>query len=98
MYGTIARMRLRDGQEARLRDAITRMESRPVDGYIASHVYRMDSDRRDLMLAVLFRDRESYVRNAEDPAQDEEFRRLRDLLESDPEWHDGEVIWSSATT
>jgi hypothetical protein len=98
MYGTIARLRLREGQEARLRDAVERMESRPVDGYVASHVYRMDDDPRDLMLAVLFRDRESYQRNADDPAQDAEYRAIRELLASDPEWHDGEVIWSSTTS
>jgi hypothetical protein len=98
MYGTIAHLRVRKGEEDRLRDAMVRMERRPVRGFISSHVYRLDSDPQELMLAVLFEDRESYVRNADDPAQDLEFRRLRELLERDPEWHDGEVIWSSATT
>jgi hypothetical protein len=97
MYGTVARLRMRAGQEARLHEAMTNMESRPVDGYVASYVYRLDDDPRNLMLAVLFRDRESYRRNADDPRQDEEYQALRALLESDPEWHDGEVIWSSAT-
>jgi hypothetical protein len=35
------------------------------------------------------------LRNAEDPAQDATYRKLRELPESDPEWHDGEVLWSS---
>ena len=46
------------------------------------------------MLAVLFTDRDAYVRNADDPAQDVQFRELRQLLERDPEWNDGEVIWT----
>jgi hypothetical protein len=96
MYGTIARLRIRKGAEARLHDVMNTMEGRPVAGFIGSYVYRMDGDPQDLMLAVLFTDRESYVRNADDPAQDREFRALRQLLESDPEWHDGEVIWSWA--
>jgi hypothetical protein len=46
------------------------------------------------MLAVLFTDREAYHRNADDPAQDRQFQLMRSFLENDPEWHDGEVIWS----
>jgi hypothetical protein len=46
------------------------------------------------MLAVLFTDRDAYVRNANDPAQDLQFRALQQLLESDPEWHDGEIVGS----
>jgi hypothetical protein len=94
MYGTIARLRIRQGAEGKLRVVMDAMEARPVAGFIGSYVYRMDRDPQDLMLAVLFSDRESYVRNADDPAQDAQFRELRQLLESDPEWHDGEVIWS----
>jgi quinol monooxygenase YgiN len=96
VYGTVARLRLRAGAEDRLRDLMTVMESRPAAGFISSHVYRLDSDPRDLMLTVLFTDRASYTRNADDPAQDVQYRQLRELLEDDPEWHDGEVIWSSA--
>lgn len=95
MYGTIAKLRVKKGSEAGLAEAMDAMGRRPVDGLIATYVYRMDADPQDLMLAVLFRDRDSYVRNADDPAQDREYRQLRALLESDPEWHDGEVIWIS---
>jgi hypothetical protein len=94
MYGTIAHLRIRKGAEGKVREAMEEMESRPVAGFVASHVYRLDRDPQDLMLAVTFTDRDAYVRNAEDPAQDVQFRKLRELLERDPEWHDGEVIWS----
>ena len=43
-------------------------------------------------MAVVFRDRESYESNAASPAQNEMYDQMRDLMESDPEWHDGEVI------
>jgi len=95
MYGTVARLRVRTGAEDRLRAVMNGMENRSMTGFISSHVYRLDSDPQDLMLAVLFKDRESYHRNADDPAQDVEYRKLRELLERDPEWYDGEVIWSS---
>jgi len=95
MYGTIARLRIRNDAEPKLLEVLNAMEDRPVSGSIASYVYRLDDDPRDLMLAVLFTDRDAYVRNADDPAQDVEYRKMRELLERDPEWHDGEVIWSS---
>jgi hypothetical protein len=94
MYGTIARLRIRKGVEGKLREVMDAMESRPVTGFIASYVYRLDGDPQDLMLAVMFADRDTYVRNAEDPAQDAQFQELRLLLESDPEWNDGEIVWS----
>jgi hypothetical protein len=95
MYGTIARLRIRNDAEPKLLEVLNAMEDRPVAGSIASYVYRLDDDPQDLMLAVLFTDRDAYVRNADDPAQDVEYRKMRELLERDPEWHDGEVIWSS---
>jgi heme-degrading monooxygenase HmoA len=95
MYGTIAHMRVRKGQQDQVRQMMQQMEQRPMAGFVASHVYRLDSDPQELMVAVLFADKDSYVRNADDPAQDVEYRKLRDLLERDPEWHDGEVIWST---
>jgi hypothetical protein len=70
------------------------METRGVPGFVASYLYRLDEDTNVLMLAVLFTDRETYTRNADSPAQDRQFRAMRGFLESDPEWHDCEVIWS----
>jgi hypothetical protein len=45
-------------------------------------------------MAVIFRDKESYMRNADDPAQDEMYRKLVALLEGPPTWEDGEIIAS----
>ena len=98
MYGTVARLRVRADAEGKLRELMADMERTPAAGFIGSHIYRLDSDPLDLMLAVLFADRETYVRNADSPAQDAQYRKLRALLERDPEWHDGEVIWSSGAS
>jgi len=45
-------------------------------------------------LQRVFESREAYQRNAAGPEWDARFRRMRELLVSDPEWHDGEVIFS----
>jgi hypothetical protein len=42
---------------------------------------------------VFFRDRESYVRNADDPAQHEDFLKMRAHLDADPDWTDG--VWTT---
>jgi len=94
MYGTVAKMTIKPGAEAdlmRLFDDIAGEIESP--GYITDYVYRMDNEPDVYYMAVLFKDRESYAANAADPAMHARYLRYRALLESDPEWHDGEVIW-----
>lgn len=55
----------------------------------------MDADETEFYIVVLFQDREAYRKNADDPAQDRRYREMRALLAEDPDWHDGEVVWSS---
>ena len=95
MYGTIAKLRVKAGKEEELRQ-VFEGESENTPGFVSAHVYRMDDDPQTLMLAVVFTDRESYRANAESPDQHEEYLRYRELLEEEPEWHDGEII--QATT
>lgn len=95
MYGTIARMRVQAGKEAELEQ--TMAGARDTPGFVFAHVYRMDSDPQELMLVVAFDSRESYRANAESPSQHEEYLAYRALLETDPEWHDGEIIFSEVT-
>ena len=93
MYGTIARMRLRPGMEQRFRE-IEAEASDEIPGFLFSHMYRMDADPNEYMRVVAFADRESYVRNARSPEQHQRYLRYRELLEADPEWHDGEIAFS----
>jgi quinol monooxygenase YgiN len=92
MYGTVARLRLKPNAGEQLEGLMAEYESLAVPGHVATYLYRLDSDSDDHYLVVMFEDRESYRRNAEDPAQDERYRRMRDLLAEDPKWHDGEVV------
>lgn len=94
MYGTVARLRVKPGLVAKVEEDMKRYEPLGIAGYVGTTVYRMDRDPNELYLAVVFKDKASYVANAEDPRQDARFRELRALLVADPDWHDGEVIWS----
>ena len=92
MYGTVARLRTKPGMGEELERLSAGYETVAVDGHIANYLYRLDGGSEDYYLVVLFRDRESYHRNAGDPAQHERYLRMRELLAEDPRWHDGEVV------
>ena len=92
MYGTVARMRLKAGVPD---DAMARVaaDAAQIPGLLSSHVYQSDNDPQELFLAVVFEDREAYLANAERPEQHQRFLKMRELLEDDPQWHDGEVVY-----
>lgn len=94
MYGTVARLQLKPGMEADLKREMAKYPSLKIAGFVSTMVYRMDRDANECYLAVAFKDKESYLANARDPKQDERYRQLRALLAADPEWHDGEIVWS----
>jgi hypothetical protein len=91
MYGTIAKLKVKQGAL----DEIRKMEThRKPDGVVGSLVFQSDGDAGELWMVAIFRDKESYFANADSPEQNEDFLRLRALLSADPEWHDGEVVFS----
>ncbi|NPV74974.1 MAG: hypothetical protein HPY59_01235 [Anaerolineae bacterium] len=92
MYGTIARLRAKPGAL----ELLSKFEQRHPQGFVASYVYRMDSDPNELWLVVLFKDRESYLANAESETQHQEYLQIRALLEEDPQWHDGQVVFETS--
>jgi quinol monooxygenase YgiN len=91
MYGTVARMRIKPDAESGLLAELEGDVNR-VPGFVSSQLYRSDADPREFYLAVAFEDRESYRKNADSPEQNERYLKMRDLLEADPEWHDGEIV------
>jgi hypothetical protein len=93
MYGTVARFRVKPGKEAEMFELMKSDYAQQIPGSIDEWVYKMDDDPQTFYLAVLFDSRESYVKNAQSPEQDQRYRRFRALLEADPEWHDGEVVY-----
>jgi len=96
MYGTVARMRVKPGAEQKLIE-FTRDESDvKIPGFIAQYVYRMDNDPSEYYLVVLFESRAAYSANADSPEQDARYQEFRALLASDPEWHDGEIVYADA--
>lgn len=95
MYGTVAKMRVKAGAETEFLRVTERIEGVPVPGIIGVYVYQMDADSREYYMVVMFESKESYVENANSPAQHERFMQLMSVLESEPEWHDGMVVYAN---
>lgn len=97
MFGTIARMRVKKGMGSTLDELSKRFESRHVDGWMSTNIYRGKDDPQEYWISVVFRDESSYKKNADDPVQNQWFGELMKLLDSEPEWHDGEVVHTAHT-
>jgi quinol monooxygenase YgiN len=98
MYGTIGRLRIKPGMESQFRQLIEgqarAFETGQVPGFIVSYGYRMDADANEYYLAVVFSSKDAYWANAQSPEQDARYRQWLPLLESEPAWHDGEIVSS----
>jgi quinol monooxygenase YgiN len=98
MFGTVARLRVKPGKEADLNKIMREWDEdmKPqTKGAIATYIYQLDQAPNQWVMAVVFEDRESYVKNANDPKTDAWYRKMRELLEEDPDWEDGEIVYHS---
>jgi len=93
MYGTVARMKVKPGMMDKLRETSMNAEQMNIPGLVSTYVYQMDADPNALMLAVIFTDKEAYMKNAGSPEQNARYEQMLALLESPPEWNDGEIVY-----
>ena len=97
MFGTFARMRVKKGMGSKLVETSRSVESRHADGGMSTNIFHSRHDPEEYWIAVVFRDELSYKMNAADPAQQQWFGDIRELLDSEMEWRDGEVVHSAHT-
>jgi hypothetical protein len=95
MYGTVARMKIKDGMQDKARQLMEEQTSQPVAGQVATYAYRMDKDSNEYYIVAIFDSKESYWANAQSAEQDARYRALREILQEDPEWHDGEIVYGT---
>jgi antibiotic biosynthesis monooxygenase (ABM) superfamily enzyme len=98
MYGTVARAHVRPENREKLLEVLTKYEKLEVPGYRSSHIMFPENRENEVIMAAWFDDRDSYRKNAEDPAQHERYLEYRALMEDEPEWSDGEWIEVPKTT
>jgi len=95
MFGSVYSMRPILGQEANIAAHFRRWERerRPaVSGAVGGYVLRPRGNPSELIGVTVFDSEDSYLVNANDPAQSQWYQDLRAMLESDPEWNDGDVL------
>jgi quinol monooxygenase YgiN len=95
MYGTVAKMRVKPGMLQKLQDITSQEDMMNIPGLVSTTVYQMDNNPDELIMCVVFTDRDAYVKNANSPEQNERYEQFVALLEGPPEWNDGEIIYPS---
>ncbi len=92
MYGTIAKLRVKKGAFDDLSKTLKRENSGK--GYIGHYIYQMDDDPQEFYLAAIFESKETYHKYAQSPESNAEYEAMTPYLDGDPEWHDGEIVFS----
>lgn len=95
MYGTVARMHIKAGKEVQFQQTAQEIEVGRAPGQVAVYVYQMDRNSHEFFLAAIFESKEAYFANANSPEQNARFMKLMQVLESEPEWNDGEIVYSA---
>ncbi|MGD8466844.1 MAG: hypothetical protein PVI09_23550 [Anaerolineae bacterium] len=90
MYGTISRLKVKpDGWEALQRSA---QNGPQPQGARATMVFQMDADPTEIFAVMIAESEETYRALSESPEMHEAYLERLQWLESEPEWHDGQVI------
>jgi quinol monooxygenase YgiN len=94
MYGTIGHFHVKADLEEQLLAALRQVGDLQLSGSVAAYCYRSDALAQDYYIAVVFTDKEAYFAHARHPAVAAIDDRLMELLENEPEWHDGEIMYA----
>lgn len=91
MYGTIMRAKVKQGRRAEYEKLMREIVPSADDygnGLHSIEVAWEDKDPDRVVMVIHFRDRESYLANADRPETDEQYRQQAEYLEGAPEWID----------
>jgi hypothetical protein len=89
MYGTIMRAKIKAGQQ----DAFRRYAQEQggpdaASGWVSSEFAIEDKDPNRIVGIIRFKDKESYVKNANAPRTNDNYKRMLTFFEAPPEWID----------
>ena len=94
MYGTIAKMKVKKGQVEDFRNAMEEIDEDDAKGYVATYLFQMDSNPDEIQMIAIFKDEESYRKNAEKEDTHQNYLTMMEYLEAEPEWQDGKVVYA----
>ena len=89
MYGTIMRAKIKAGQlEAFKRYSQAQGTPDNASGWVSSEFAMEDKDPSRIVGIIRFKDKESYVKNANAPQTNDSYNEMLKFLEGPPEWID----------
>lgn len=88
MYGTIMRGRVKAGKKAEYEEMLRARTPDTSTGFHSAELAWEDKDPDRFVAIIHFRDRDSYITNADAPSTDENYRRQLEYLDGPPEWID----------
>jgi quinol monooxygenase YgiN len=89
MYGTIMRAKIKPGQQdAFRRQAMQSGGPDSASGWISSEFAVEDKDPNRIVGIIRFKDKESYVKNANAPRTNDNYNQMLSFFEAPPEWID----------
>jgi hypothetical protein len=95
MYGSAFRIQVKPGLDEAMH-AIHKdwlQERRPeAVGFVADYALKSERTPGEWIILAIFDSEENYRKNGADPEQHQQYLSLRALLETDPEWNDGEIF------
>ena len=94
MYGTVAFLRFKPGMDHRVKDVFSDLQAESIPGLVFEQVYRTDAGARSYVMVVGFASQEAYRANAASPEQNARYLAFRELLATEPEWHDGAIVYA----
>jgi hypothetical protein len=95
MFATVYKMQVKPGQAETLNtlgEDWNRERAPRVDGFLYSYIIQNINKEGEFWGVTVFDSRENYSKNANDPEQHRWYVKIRECLESDPEWNDGPVV------
>ncbi len=89
MYGTIMRAKIKPGQQDAFR-RFAQEQGSPDDasGWVSSEFAVEDKDANRIVGIIRFKDKDSYVKNANAPQTNDNYNQMLTFLEAPPEWID----------
>lgn len=89
MFGTIMRARVKSGQRQAFEELMRSQDpAGSIEGFHCAEMAYEERDPDRVVAVIHFRDRESYMANAQRPQTDANYRSMLTYLDGEPEWID----------
>ena len=98
MYGTVFQIKVKPGQEQKIVEVFEewgREREPKTQGSVVTLLLKPDNKSGEFVGVAVFKDKETYTTNANDPEQDNWYRKMRELIQADPVWNDGEFLYTN---